>query len=498
MGTASEALERDPEVLRRFLARISPDDCYPPMTGGFFRLEIGEEWPQGKVLSAWARGLEALRSGKAPRALGLYIHWPFCLSRCRFCFCPARVPERAGEMRGFLERLKAEMGLFSRFFRGFSFDSVYFGGGTPSFISEGDLAELLRALRDSFAVGPGAQVLFEAAPSSLTLRKLELLRSFGLNRLTLGIQTLDRDVLRSMDRGGQTLEGAERAVGWVRRFPGVALNVDLMCGLPGQSPASFLKDVARVCRWRPEMIHINQFDPRGQARSALEGGALSEGDRLRARRMLEAANHLVRRLGFRPPRRREKARVLRRLENRQHISVRWNKGSLLSLGPGVFSHVFGQCWYRPAPGKEGAGGGFLAVPFGLEEEMRGYALHHLETHRRLARARFRRLFGSDPLETVLGRHLRDLEAEGLLRINRRWVDFPYSGVHPGRRLAALRRLFSPAMVSRLMAVHGADCQAFAARCREIGPQAADEELVSCSRDSFTSRRYLKLSAAPES
>lgn len=480
----------DPDLLARFLALVSPHENYPPFDGGYFQLGLGERWSKAQVLDAWRRGLAGLRAGEGSPYLGLYLHWPFCVSHCRFCFCQVVVPKGSGDMARYLAWLKEEMADFSPVFRGARFDSVYFGGGTPSFTTDAMLEDLLRCVRENFDVAPGAHVNFESAPSTLTRRRLMLLRRFGLTRLSLGVQSLDPVVLREVDRKGQTPELVARCAAWVRDLPGVVLNMDLVCGLPRQTPESFLDDVEAVARLGPEMIHVFEYHPTRHTLLAQEGRDFGDEQRESARGLLRAAAQRLEEMGYRPPWRDEKHRVNFRLESWQNHATRTYNGSLLGFGEGVFSHVFGQCWYHQRSA------GFRAIPFDGEEEMRGYILHHLETRRRLYRGRFRRFFGRDPLEVEpLAAVLRELEGRGVLRIRARWIDYPYKGVHPGRRVWQLKRFYSARTAELICGAHPQVYRRLLDRAESLGSEGLDELLAARSRRSYMARRFLKVSAA---
>ena len=192
-----------------------------------------------------------MNSGQLP---GLYLHVPFCRSKCFYCdfysvASPAAIPR-------WLQAVRAEMDLYREKFP--RFDTLYLGGGTPSILDEADLAALFESIFDRFAFHPDSEISMEANPESLTPGKLKTLRSFGLNRISLGVQSLDEADLRFLGRRhspGQALRAIEAC-----RSAGLAnLGVDLIYGLETGSLKSWKKTLDTVLEYRPEHISCYQL-----------------------------------------------------------------------------------------------------------------------------------------------------------------------------------------------------------------------------------------------
>lgn len=168
----------------------------------------------------------------------LYLHLPFCVKRCGYCdFATAAVPTDSPEIDAYVEdlclqiRRKAKEGELG------AIETVYLGGGTPSHAGLSRLSMLLYTLSLSMHLEPEVECTMEANPESLTERMVRDVWALGVNRLSLGVQSFDDDVLRTLGRAHDA-DGARRAVGAAKtRFENV--SVDLMCGIPGQSEASF-------------------------------------------------------------------------------------------------------------------------------------------------------------------------------------------------------------------------------------------------------------------
>src|SRR3989475_145296 len=175
--------------------------------------------------------------------VSLYLHVPFCDRRCHFCgfFTRARRDDRVA---AFASDLMAEIQLHGRndTLRGRTVETIYFGGGTPTTLSSGQLLSILEACRRTFVVDTAAEVSIEANPASVEEPFLRALRKGGCNRLSLGAQSFDDAELKAANTP-HTAEQIERAVRAARRAGCANLNLDLIYGLPGQS----------LTRWRANL-----------------------------------------------------------------------------------------------------------------------------------------------------------------------------------------------------------------------------------------------------
>jgi len=183
---------------------------------------------------------------------GLYVHVPFCEKICHYCDFN-RYLLREGGVEEYLAALEGEIRLYAAgAARDVVFDTVYIGGGTPTSLTAAQLERLLSAVFGGLRVRPGAEVTVEANPGTLTGKKLAALRSGGVNRLSLGVQSLNDELLRRLGRihtARQARESYERARAW---FDNV--SVDLIYGLPGQDEEDWRATLTEIVRWRPEHV----------------------------------------------------------------------------------------------------------------------------------------------------------------------------------------------------------------------------------------------------
>ncbi len=184
------------------------------------------------------------RPGERPDGLGLYVHVPFCRTRCRYCDF-YRVAENAPQLALFLQALEREVSERRAQVPGRKVDTIFLGGGTPSLMNPEQVGSVLELLRDSFEVEAGCEISMEANPSDLDRERLAAYRRAGVTRLSLGVQSLQSRELRLLGRR-HGAEHAVQCVDWARRAGFEHLSVDLMLGIPAQTEAGFRATVART------------------------------------------------------------------------------------------------------------------------------------------------------------------------------------------------------------------------------------------------------------
>ena len=185
--------------------------------------------------------------------LGIYVHIPFCRSKCHYCdfYSVAGAGEqlKEGYMYALVDHIK-ETGALAP---GYVVDTIYFGGGTPTVFGGEGMAAVLTAIRKAFDVSPDAEITFEANPDSVDKKLLKRLHSEGFNRVSLGIQCDNNAILEKIGRP-HTYEQAVEAVKLIRKAGFRNLSVDLMYGLPDQGLHDWMKTLKHVLKLRPEHI----------------------------------------------------------------------------------------------------------------------------------------------------------------------------------------------------------------------------------------------------
>ena len=166
-----------------------------------------------------------------PTPLSLYIHIPFCKSKCAYCDF-ASFPGREAMWEAYFAALCGEIRASGDDTH--RVETVFFGGGTPSLVPETYIAGALAAAREAFCFAPGAEVSLEANPGTLTMEKLRAYREMGVNRLSIGVQSFDARLLKDIGRIHAPGEAVE-AVRMAKAAGFANIGIDLMYGLPGQT-----------------------------------------------------------------------------------------------------------------------------------------------------------------------------------------------------------------------------------------------------------------------
>ena len=184
----------------------------------------------------------------------LYVHIPFCQRKC--VYCDFYSIEAVALMDEFLDALDKEIALSAPAGAGVSFDTLFFGGGTPSLLAPAQLERLMASLRAAFTLAAGAEITLESNPGTISAEKLRDYRSLGVNRLSIGIQSFDENELRFLGRIHGAPE-ASRAVEDARAAGFDNVSVDLMYSLPGQTGAGWDRTLSRALSLCPD--HVSAY-----------------------------------------------------------------------------------------------------------------------------------------------------------------------------------------------------------------------------------------------
>jgi oxygen-independent coproporphyrinogen-3 oxidase len=185
---------------------------------------------------------------------GLYVHVPFCEKKCGYCnfysiSSPSHIPE-------YIKALLEEISLYHEEFS--FFDTIYIGGGTPSLLSPAALSDILRQARNTFVIAADAEITVEVNPADAHLHFLTYLRQTGVNRLNIGVQSFDENILRFLDRR-HTPEQAMRAIELARTAGFDNIGLDFIYGIPGQSPLSWKVTLSQALSLHPEHLSCYQL-----------------------------------------------------------------------------------------------------------------------------------------------------------------------------------------------------------------------------------------------
>jgi oxygen-independent coproporphyrinogen-3 oxidase len=185
---------------------------------------------------------------------GLYIHVPFCAEKCPYCDFYST--DDSTLISPWIKALEKEIHFYKDTLN--DFDTLYLGGGTPSFLLNNDLEKLIETVRNNFSFAPDTEITIEANPGDLTPEKLKTFRELGINRISLGVQSFDDTVLRFLNRR-HTAKQAEKAVADIRNAGFENLSIDLMYAIPGQGKDGWIKTLEKALSFSPEHFSCYQL-----------------------------------------------------------------------------------------------------------------------------------------------------------------------------------------------------------------------------------------------
>jgi oxygen-independent coproporphyrinogen-3 oxidase len=353
--------------------------------------------------------------------LGLYVHVPFCSAICGYCNFNRGLLDGALKRR-FVDAVRAEILAAPARFGSPGprpqADTIFFGGGTPSLLEDGEVAAILDACRGAFDVAPDAEITLEANPESATEPFLRGIRAAGVNRLSVGVQSFREDELRRLGRlhdAGQ----ARLAVARARHAGFDNLSLDLMMWLPGQSIGQWMASVEAAAALGPEHLSLYMLElyPNAPLREdmARAGWSLAPDDD--AAEMYEAAMARLEDAGYRQY---EISNVARPGRESRHNLKYWTDGEWLGFGPGAHSTLDGVRWKNVS-----ATGEYLALaaegaPAAVErrvltpvERWQEAVITGLRLARGISMADMTARYGVD-LEARFGDDLRRFEEAGAL------------------------------------------------------------------------------------
>ena len=184
--------------------------------------------------------------------LGLYLHIPFCKSKCSYCDFYS-LPRRETEMPRYTAALIAQLRAMAPRAQEYTVDTVYFGGGTPSYLGAERLGDILSAVKQNYSLAPEAEITLEANPDSITPAAAQTLFRAGFRRVSLGVQSADDAMLRRIGRI-HSFAQAREAVGSLREAGFGNISLDLIYGLPQQTPAQWQDTLHAVLALQPEHL----------------------------------------------------------------------------------------------------------------------------------------------------------------------------------------------------------------------------------------------------
>lgn len=207
----------------------------------------------------YVQALEQRRAGSMALPLSLYIHIPFCESVCYYCACNKVITKHHERGADYLRYLSREVELqVDHLGRGHNVSQLHLGGGTPTFLNDAEIGDLMSMIRRHFNLVPGGEYSIEVDPRTVTPERLQTLYRLGFNRLSFGVQDFDTAVQKAVHRV-QPAEQVFALMKAAREIGFESLNVDLIYGLPRQTPESFNRTLAQINDLRPDRIALYAY-----------------------------------------------------------------------------------------------------------------------------------------------------------------------------------------------------------------------------------------------
>ncbi len=265
----------------------------------------------------------------------LYIHIPFCKSKCLFCsFVIAVGKEHRTD--AYLDALAKEAGLY----RGAALETVYIGGGTPTFLSTDQLKRLFGIIKENFTLADDAEITIEANPENIEFEKATVLKSLGVNRISLGVQSLNEKYLQFLGRS-HNVNDVHAAFEILRNTKFDNINLDLMFSFPGQSLDELTDDVEKITSFNSEHLSLYTLMIEEKSRFFAQNIKLESGE-LRGRQYA----HVVRLLEKKKFRQYEVSNFAKPQRESRHNSIYWQGGNYIGLGVGAHSHSYGKRFWN--------------------------------------------------------------------------------------------------------------------------------------------------------
>ena len=378
-----------------------------------------------------------------------YLHIPFCRQRCSYC-CYYSVASTGGnQVDEYLASLKQAMTFFAPAFARRPFQTLYIGGGTPSLLTPEQLETLLSNLLERYKFDPGGQRTVECNPFSVSREKLDVLKRFGVNRISMGVQSLSRAPLTSENRGYQNPSIVERAVRLIREAGDFDLNLDLLLGMRTDSGKSFLRSFDNIIRLDPDEITVYTISPQGDYLDKFYAGEPSlfrahlAGSFGEVPKLIRSRNHGRCRLSQREPTLKDHAWHFSGGAHQQrhgYDDFSPNPASVFGLGPSARSRVAGVLTYAeetrlPAP-FDPRRPVYRGRRLNMRDEMVKSLVVRICGGKEISPEDFRRMFGLR-IEAAFPAEIELLRQEGLLTSSGDRLEFHIPSAEDRARCASL-------------------------------------------------------------
>jgi putative oxygen-independent coproporphyrinogen III oxidase len=274
--------------------------------------------------------------GDADPGFGVYVHWPFCLSKCPYCDFNSHVRGKPIDEERYLAAFRAEIAHRASLTPGRAVASVFFGGGTPSLLRPQTVQGVIDAIAAKWRIAPGAEITLEANPNSVEAGRFRAYRAAGVNRLSVGVQALNDADLRALGRkhtADEALAAVDLAASLFPRF-----TFDLIYGRPGQSEAQWRAELARALDLVGDHVSLYQLtiEPDTIFERLRDAGKLALPDEELSLSMFAATRELTEARGLPAY---EVSNHARSGAESRHNLIYWRYGEYAGVGPGAHGRI---------------------------------------------------------------------------------------------------------------------------------------------------------------
>ncbi len=297
--------------------------------------------------------------------IGLYIHTPYCLKKCAYCdFSSLPLPGQEA-CEEYTRALQIEMALQAHRFDDYRVETLYIGGGTPSLFSASQLNSILKSTSDSFPITRDCEITIEANPATVSFDQLKRLQEAGVNRFSLGVQSLADDELQILGRAHRVRDSLD-IIEKLHFLKLSNFNIDLIYGLPGQSIDRWQKNLEMAVKLQPAHIsaYLLQLEPGTPLARDIERGLLTEADEETQQAMYDMTRRYLSGMGYEQY---EISNFSRPGMECRHNLGYWRGRPYLGLGSAAVSFVGRERWINPWPPSEYQRCLFSGEPLGIIE-----------------------------------------------------------------------------------------------------------------------------------
>ncbi len=266
---------------------------------------------------------------------GIYVHWPFCRSKCPYCDFNSHVRDRHDE-DGWRDALLTELDHYAALTKGREITSIFFGGGTPSLMAPASAGAVIAQIAQNWAISGDVEITLEANPNSAEAERFAAFRSAGINRLSIGVQALDDAALKFLGRGHSAAEGRAAVAAATRTFE--RFSFDLIYARPGQTIAAWTSELSEALAMAADHLSVYQLtiEPGTAFHAAAARGDLRIPEPELAASMYEATQEALEKAGLPAY---EISNHARAGSESRHNLVYWRYGDYVGVGPGAHGRI---------------------------------------------------------------------------------------------------------------------------------------------------------------